>query len=263
MPAAPSEADIIFNRASVALAKSQRLIASWLPPKTAEELANAKSEEEIEREEKEIFTPVPELLGVGAPLPKDITDGSFKRRELSSNDKLLQQLLGKKAAKAHMSSKVSPKLGSKPLKAPPHQEDSEDEEQGRASAFKSKKQNTRKTQPKPTVSQITVGNDDEKEKEGPLVSVPFDVVAPQSPNSTAQIASGNKRPRAEEVDSSSASSDLEDEVPGMNSPNKVVLVTLPVNEGPKPKPANFLDQKLADRSKPRKKKKIRKRNQSR
>ncbi|OCL13985.1 hypothetical protein AOQ84DRAFT_270621, partial [Glonium stellatum] len=99
MPAQPSEADIIFNRASVALAKSQRLIASWLPPKTHEELANTKSEEELEKEEKDIFTPVPELLGVGAPLPKDVNDGSFKRRELSSNDKLLKQLLGKKAAK--------------------------------------------------------------------------------------------------------------------------------------------------------------------
>lgn len=61
MPAQPSETDIIFNRASVALAKSQRLIASWLPPKTPEELANTKSEEELENEEKEIFTPVPEL----------------------------------------------------------------------------------------------------------------------------------------------------------------------------------------------------------
>lgn len=57
----PTEADIIFNRASVALARSQRLIASWLPPKTAEEIANTKSEEDLEREEKELFAPVPEL----------------------------------------------------------------------------------------------------------------------------------------------------------------------------------------------------------
>jgi len=59
-----SEADIIFNRANVALAKSQRLIASWLPPRTEEELRNAKTEEEIEKEEAELFTPVPELLAV-------------------------------------------------------------------------------------------------------------------------------------------------------------------------------------------------------
>lgn len=57
----PSEADIIFNRANVALARSQALIDSWLPPKTAEEIANTKSEEEIRKEEEEIFKPSPEL----------------------------------------------------------------------------------------------------------------------------------------------------------------------------------------------------------
>jgi hypothetical protein len=57
----PSEADVIFNKASVALARSQRLIASWLPPRTAQELANVKSEEDLEREDREIFAPVPEL----------------------------------------------------------------------------------------------------------------------------------------------------------------------------------------------------------
>lgn len=60
MPATSSEADVIFNRANVALARSQRLIASWLPPKTADETANAKSEEELQKEEDEIFTAVPE-----------------------------------------------------------------------------------------------------------------------------------------------------------------------------------------------------------
>lgn len=55
-----NESDIILNRASVALARSQRLVASWLPEKTPDELANAKSEEELQREEDEIFTAVPE-----------------------------------------------------------------------------------------------------------------------------------------------------------------------------------------------------------
>lgn len=61
MPAPASEADVIFNRANVALAKSQRLIASWLPPRTGEELRNTKSEEEIDMEEQRIFAPTPEL----------------------------------------------------------------------------------------------------------------------------------------------------------------------------------------------------------
>lgn len=57
----PSEADIIFNRANVALAKSQRLVASWLPPRTEAELKSTKSEEQIDQEEQELFTPVPEM----------------------------------------------------------------------------------------------------------------------------------------------------------------------------------------------------------
>jgi hypothetical protein len=57
----PSEADIVFTRASVTLAKNQRLIASWLPPRSADELSSAKTEEELEREEREMFAPVPEL----------------------------------------------------------------------------------------------------------------------------------------------------------------------------------------------------------
>lgn len=55
-----SEADIIFNRASLALAKSQRLIASWLPPRP-DEAAATKTEEELNIEESKIFLPVPEL----------------------------------------------------------------------------------------------------------------------------------------------------------------------------------------------------------
>jgi Protein of unknown function (DUF3245) len=55
-----SEADIIFNRASLALAKSQRLIASWLPPQP-QAAATAKSDEDLDKEEADIFSPVPEL----------------------------------------------------------------------------------------------------------------------------------------------------------------------------------------------------------
>lgn len=61
LPSTSSEADVVCNRASVALAKSQRLIASWLPPPTASELASAKFQAEIEKEEQELFTPAPEL----------------------------------------------------------------------------------------------------------------------------------------------------------------------------------------------------------
>ncbi|KAM5451734.1 hypothetical protein MaudCBS49596_003561 [Microsporum audouinii] len=144
MPASTSEADVIFNRANVALARSQRLIASWLPPKTADETANAKSEEELEREEDEIFTAVPEKLGLGAPIPQKEADGSIKRTELSSNDKLRKQLLGKNFQKAEAAKSKNARPRIKPAGPIPGRgneivEDS-DEEDGRSSLGKGKRE---------------------------------------------------------------------------------------------------------------------------
>lgn len=60
MSLSKSESDVILNRANVALSRSQRLVASWLPQQATEELANPKTDEELQREEDEIFTAVPE-----------------------------------------------------------------------------------------------------------------------------------------------------------------------------------------------------------
>lgn len=57
MPAAAAEADIIQNRINVALARSQRLVASWLPP--SPDSANVRSAEEIQKDEDALFTPIP------------------------------------------------------------------------------------------------------------------------------------------------------------------------------------------------------------
>ncbi|EGD89454.1 hypothetical protein H112_03077 [Trichophyton rubrum D6] len=143
MPAMSSEADVIFNRANVALARSQRLIASWLPPKTADETANAKSEEELQKEEDEIFTAVPEKLGLGAPIPQKEADGSIKRTELSSNDKLRKQLLGKNFQKAEASRLKNASTRTKQTGPTPSQKnelvEESEEEDGRSALGKGKK----------------------------------------------------------------------------------------------------------------------------
>lgn len=73
------ETDMILNRANVALARSQRLVASWLPPQTAEESSTIpKSEEELRREEEEIFTAVPETC-VSLPFTPVIYKENFIR----------------------------------------------------------------------------------------------------------------------------------------------------------------------------------------
>jgi len=54
-----NEADVIFNRANLALARSQRLIQSWLGPAPTSDTAE-KTEEVLEKEDQELFKPEPE-----------------------------------------------------------------------------------------------------------------------------------------------------------------------------------------------------------
>ncbi|KKZ64485.1 hypothetical protein EMCG_09527 [[Emmonsia] crescens] len=186
MSVSKSEADIVFNRANVALARSQRLIASWLPPKTAEEIANTKTEEELQREEDEIFTAVPEKLGLGAPLPKSQADGSFNRTELSSNEKLRKQLLGKNYKKPTSSIPVTGSRGplaekkqqqqhhhhhhQQSAKSQPESDDDEDE--GRSSLGRNKRKRPKEktaevvkdaTTTTPTPTTTTNGNGEDTE----------------------------------------------------------------------------------------------------
>lgn len=64
----PSEAEIIFNRANIALARSQRLVASWLPPQQSETSNGGRTENQKndndnaadDNDDDEIFTAVPE-----------------------------------------------------------------------------------------------------------------------------------------------------------------------------------------------------------
>ncbi|KAJ6018045.1 Protein of unknown function DUF3245 [Penicillium sp. IBT 35674x] len=171
MSLSKTESDVILNRANVALARSQRLVASWLPAQTEEELANVKSEEELQREEDEIFTAVPETLGVGAPLPEKAADGSWNRTELSSNDKLRKQLLGKnydRFMKAEAERKAAAKASTAAAQAAKtaataankQDEESDDDEEGR---FASIGRNKRKAAPIKTKAKVVEEDKDSQE----------------------------------------------------------------------------------------------------
>ncbi len=58
-PNTTTEADIIQNKLNLLFASRQRLLESWLPPRTPEETATSKSAEEMEQEEEAIFRPMP------------------------------------------------------------------------------------------------------------------------------------------------------------------------------------------------------------
>ncbi|KAL1305618.1 hypothetical protein AAFC00_007219 [Neodothiora populina] len=181
-PQPPSEADIIFNRANVALARSRALIQSWLPAPSAAEQANShKTDEELLKEDEELFKATPELLGVGAILPDSDQDSLVKRRG-PSNQKLLEQLLGKKAANKHIASKTPnrfAKVQSTTAQATKgaSADDDNDEEEGRASMVASKRkrpgQKPQMTNVKPDVKD---GADDKEEtqtgKDGGKSSTP-------------------------------------------------------------------------------------------
>lgn len=103
-------------------------------------------------------------LGLGAPLPADIQDGDARRQELTSNDKLRRQLLGKNHLKLQNKrldgSKSAPgsvQLGSKPRPADVKREwDSDDEDEaGRSSLGKSKRKKVAATR------EAADGGDDE------------------------------------------------------------------------------------------------------
>lgn len=148
-----SEADVIFNRVNVALARSQKLINSWLPPKSAEdEKAEAQNDDED-------FSTMTETGGIGSKAAFDGDDESYSSQAVSkhkSNDKFLEMLLGKKAATAHKKSQESKKHTSLSRHAAPRtregsvkrtrEVESDDEDgSGRAASFKSRR--TRQEQP--------------------------------------------------------------------------------------------------------------------
>lgn len=231
MPAAVRPEDVAFNRVSVALARSQSLVASWLPAPSTGAAAAQKTPEQLQQEESALFTPGSDMyaipmhpaccsqkcltfasLGVGAEPPKDILDGSFKRTQLSSNERLRQQILGKHAAAKGRGAQSTDKAAHLPTKKLDRQtrpsrahEASDDEGDGRAAMFKSK----RKMAPAPvkkTSAEDDTGSEDEVKGNAELKQA-----AP-----------------AESVS--------------------------PVQEKPRKRPMSFLDEMLEERSKKQKKK---------
>lgn len=171
-------------------------------------------------------------LGVGGILPKDVADGSFTKRNTISNDKLLEQLIGKKKAKAHLANKQqaeragpqqTPKTGRRPA---PKKEESDDEEEGRAATFKSKRRKV--VQPK----QVDV-SDEEAGGDGDAVDAP-DTAEPKE-------EAVSKVPQTNDDDEDS-------DVP----PAKAKPKSLP-SRG-RAKPTSYLDELLAERSKKKKNK---------
>ena len=107
----PTEADLIFNRTAIALARSQRLIASWLPPtppeeKNANASASASTNETIDDEDiAGHFVSPPERLGLGAPVPNgggnaSSNDSGIKHTSSVADERLRKTIMGAKRSGA-------------------------------------------------------------------------------------------------------------------------------------------------------------------
>ncbi|KAF2687456.1 hypothetical protein K458DRAFT_296696 [Lentithecium fluviatile CBS 122367] len=228
-----SDGDVLFNRLAVGVAQEQSLLASLMGSELDAEPQNETSETATEDKDA-MSAGDDEQFGVGAKIPKEIGNGTFTRRVPTSDDKLLQQLIGKKAAKAHLEAKQASKHSakqpgqkhSKPHAAP-KKEESEDEEEGRASAFKSKKRKTTKAQPA-ELKIKELGIDDNLTDESP------------SAQDHRASESASKENHIEKSDVSDA-----------EESKKIA----PKSRHRQSKPASYLDQLLAERSKKKKKSK--------
>lgn len=193
-----------------------------LGAKPDDEVDDEKLRVQQEREEMEDKMSAYEQLGVGNEVPKEILDGSFTKRSTISDDKLLQQLIGHKAAKAHLAAKQASKSGlqsstvAKPSK-PTKKEESEDEDEGRTAMFKSKRQRII-----PNISPADSGPNDRETR---------------SNDDTQDIAKAPPK----DIEQDPEDNDSEPKAPVKKS------------RPGKKKPISYLDQILAERSKKKKK----------
>ncbi|KAF1968803.1 hypothetical protein BU23DRAFT_256364 [Bimuria novae-zelandiae CBS 107.79] len=231
-----NEGEVLSNRVAVGLAQRPPLLLSLLggnapaveeshdeqPPSVSQ---NALSDLKADGGDDEQF-------GIGAIVPKEIQDGSFTNRIPSSYEKLLEKIVGKKLAKAHMAAKQNHGSAAKPSKAvrPAEMKEESDEDEGRAAAFKSKRQKRVKV-----VRAGRENSDDEDEE-----------------SRAAQVVAKKQTSREQEPDA------VNEDVVVANEPDddsEAPAKSAPISHVQKAKPKSYLDEILGEKSKKKKKKK--------
>ncbi|KAF2633796.1 hypothetical protein BU25DRAFT_436165 [Macroventuria anomochaeta] len=218
--------DVLGNKFSLVNAKSSKLLASWMGAEpTAAPSTNNVSDAQDEDADLKQADFGHDRLGVGSAIPKDIADGSFTRRAPTSNDKLLEQLIGKKRAKAHLAAKQEAERASarqqptwRQKKEAKKVEESEDEEEGRAATITSKRQTANGTKP---------------------MSKPMTVVEDKPEVAEDRVEESSKNAETEQTPKNDSDDDID------LKPKKRVKKS-------RAKPTSYLDEILAERSKKKK-----------
>ncbi|KAI4656154.1 hypothetical protein J4E93_000873 [Alternaria ventricosa] len=234
-----NEGDVIANRISLLEAKGQKLLASLYGSRPDWGTADGDAKTQVEDDDQDLKQNYAhDRIGVGGIVPKDIEDGSFTSRIRTSDDKLLQQLIGKKKAKAHITAKqeaARPNAASKAQhykKLAAKKEESDDDEEGRAATFKSKRQKKKvKQEAKPADSDDEDEETRAKRLEGGTVKQEEEL-----PKKVATEAQAEAKPIKKEEEDEEAEA------------------IQPAPKKARTKPKSFLDEILAERSKKKSKK---------
>ena len=173
-------------------------------------------------------------FGLGAMVPKEVQDGTFTKRIPTSHERLLENLIGKKAAKAHLAAKskhTATTKPQKPVKSAQPKEESDEEEEGRAATFKSKRQKRSKPTPAPQLD----SDDEDEESRAAKAAAREQRTSKEVPEIADEDVTTENGPADEDVDGTAKS-------PSTSQPVKA-------------KPKSYLDELLGEKSKKKKKKK--------
>lgn len=199
----------MFNTSNVAMARSQKILQSWLPTTSSQDDIRESSSNYTIGEDEDDFKELNEISGIGSNSANasDFPDKGALHTKLTSNDRLREQIMGKKAAQAHKKSKEmtvgrsmsaakpqAPKLavGAETARAKTVVEDTDDEGEGRAASFKSKRSNARK-------APVEAASQDENEagagaQDGEEDGMNFAVTENSVPINTDKAADENSKP---------------------------------------------------------------------
>ncbi|CAN9090876.1 unnamed protein product [Alternaria alternata] len=232
-----NDGDVIANRISLLEAKGQKLLASlygsrpdWDTTNDATQLRDEDDDQDLKQNYAH------DRIGLGGILPKDIEDGSFTRRIVTSDDKLLQQLIGKKKAKAHISAKQEAARPTAAAKAQQYRkqaakkEESDDDDEGRAATFKSKRQAKKENQ---KAKKVDSDDEDEETRAKRLEGGAVKEEEGASKEKGVMEVQADTKPVKREDNDEEAEADL----------------TQPAPKKARTKPKSFLDEILAERSK--------------
>ncbi|KAF2745072.1 hypothetical protein M011DRAFT_386093, partial [Sporormia fimetaria CBS 119925] len=221
--------DVLRNRFNIGFAKREKLLGSLMGLDAEAEPRDEDQAEKLGDDEDDLAAVGYEHVGLGAKVPKHVLDGNGKlpRRTPGANDQLLRQLLGNKGAKAHIAARKESILAKgrapeprKPFRAPKPAE-SEDEDEGRAATFKSKRRKTTKSVKRVEDDDVSEGQTTLAEK---ITVAESELEEPPNDTEKASKDAGNETDDAEPVQETRA------------------------------KPKSFLDEVLAERSTRKKKK---------